>query len=70
MVNYLSRSVGILLAVLITVGLAISKAPVPTCNSPRVNLQDLPISIQETQSFNMNDFFSGYNLNLTIPNKP
>jgi hypothetical protein len=47
-----------------------SKAPVPTCNSPKIALQDLPISLHETQHFNLDDIFSGYNLNITIPSKP
>jgi hypothetical protein len=72
MVEYLSRSPKLWLffvAVLLSVAAA-SKVPVPSCNSPKINLQDYPISLQEVQSFNMNDVFSGYNLNISIPNRP
>lgn len=71
MVKYLSKGRGLtilLLAAIVTIAAA-SKTPVPTCNSPKIALQDLPISLQETQTFNMDDFFSGYNLNITIPSK-
>jgi hypothetical protein len=72
MVKYLSRSptTFLLLAALLLSLAAASVAPVPTCNSPRTALQDLPISLRETQSFDLNDFFSGYNLNFSIPTKP
>jgi hypothetical protein len=72
MVKYLSsntRTLLLLVTILLTTALA-SKVPIPTCNSPRIQLSDLPISLQETQTFNMNDIFSGYNLNITIPTKP
>lgn len=73
MVKYLPGSALWLLlglALLLTVVSPASKAPVPTCNSPKINLLDFPISLHETQTYNMNDIFSGYNLNLTIPTKP
>jgi hypothetical protein len=72
MVDYLSRSPKLWLffaALLLSLATA-SKAPIPSCNSPRIALQDFPISIQETQSFDMNDIFTGYNLNITIPSRP
>lgn len=71
MVKYLSRSRGPALLVLAAVLCAVlaSKVPIPTCNSPKVTFNDFPISLQETQSFNMNDYFSGYNLKITIPNR-
>jgi len=49
---------------------AASKAPVPTCNAPDVTLGQFPISLHETQTYNMNDIFTGYNLNMSIPVKP
>jgi hypothetical protein len=60
----------VLIITLLTFAQSASKQPIPTCNSPKVNLQNFPISLQETQDYNMNDFFSGYNLNITILNKP
>lgn len=72
MVKYLSRSptTFLILAALLLSLAAASVAPVPTCNSPRIALQDLPISLRETQSFDLNDFFSGYNLNFSVITKP
>jgi len=72
MVEYLSRSskLWLLLAAVLLSLAAASRVPVPSCSSPKINLQDFPISLQETQSFDMNDIFSGYNLNITIPNRP
>lgn len=69
MVKYLSPSWKgwlLCLALLLTLSAA-SKVPVPTCSSPKTPLLDLPISINEVQSWNLNDIFSGYNLNITIP---
>ncbi len=68
MVKYLSKG-SWLLVLLLTVVLT-SKVPEPTCSTPSINLQDLPISLQETQHFRMDDLFSGYNLNITIPSQP
>jgi hypothetical protein len=72
MVKYLSRSpkLWLLCLALLFSLISASKVPVPTCTSPKVALQDFPISLHETQSFDMNDVFSGYNLNITIPTKP
>jgi len=47
-----------------------SRAPSPICNAPRTGFIDLPISLLETQTFNLDDMFSGYNLAFSIPNKP
>jgi len=72
MVKYLSTG-ATLATLLLIASFAIvalsSRAPVPTCNSPREGYIDLPISLQETQSFNLDDMFSGYNLAFSIPNK-
>lgn len=56
MVKYLSRSGAKALLVLAAVLCAVlaSKVPTPTCNSPKITFNDFPISLQETQSFNMN----------------
>lgn len=68
MVKYLSKG-NWLLVLLLTAVLA-SKVPEPTCNTPRFNMLDRPISLQETQHFRMDELFSGYNLNITIPSQP
>jgi hypothetical protein len=62
-------ALGILIATL-SVSAMGSKVPVPVCNAPRVSLNDLPISLDEIQTFNMNDIFSGYNIRLSIDKKP
>jgi hypothetical protein len=72
MVKYLFKPNNLhllLLAALSLLTLA-SKVPVPTCNAPRISEVYLPISLQETQTFNMDDFFGGYNLNFDIVSKP
>ncbi len=46
--------------------LAYSPEPIPICQQPSVNLKDLPISLFETQTFNMNDFFYGLNLEFNL----
>lgn len=62
-------SIGLLLF-----GLAVlatgSKVPVPSCNSPKFVMNELPITITETQTYNMNDIFNGYNINLNAIVKP
>lgn len=47
-----------------------SNVPAPTCSSPHYGYKDLPISLQESQTFNLDDIFSGYNLSFSISNKP
>lgn len=47
-----------------------SRIPLPTCSGPKYGSQDLPISLQEVQTFRMDDLFTGYNLNFSIPNQP
>ena len=72
MVKYLSRyaCLALVLAICLLATVHASKVPLPSCNSPKIALQDWPISLHETQQFNLDNFFSGYNLNLTIPSKP
>ena len=73
MVKYLSRGGSLTLLVLActaALALSYSKAPVPTCNSLKIGYQDWPISLHESQNINLDNFFSGYNINLTIPSKP
>lgn len=41
----------------------------PTCNTPLV-LSYIPISPQETELFDMDNFISGFNLQLEIQDKP
>jgi hypothetical protein len=61
-----SKSMMLLVIGLLAIAMA-SKIPLPTCNAPKLALSSLPITLDETQTYNMNDIFSGYNLKLTIP---
>lgn len=71
MVKYLSASTfGLFFLVLLLTTALASKVPSPICNSPKIKLQDLPVSLREVQNYNLNNIFSGYNLNITIPDKP
>lgn len=60
----------LLLLSIIVIAFAISPEPVPTCSRPDITLKDLPISPYETQSFNINDNFKGYNLQYTLIGQP
>jgi hypothetical protein len=70
MVEYASGSRSCLFFILLLSTTLSSKVPEPSCNSLKGKLFDIPISLYETQNYNMNDYFSGYNLNITIPKKP
>lgn len=65
---------GLLVIGFLTIGLSVtvsaSRTPLPSCNAPRLAETTLPITLDETQTYNMNDLFSGYNLRLTIESKP
>lgn len=60
----------ILLLSIIVLAFGLSPEPVPTCNVPHITLKDLPISLNEVQSFNVNDIFKGYNLNYSLIGAP
>ena len=56
--------------VLLIVVMAGSRTPEPTCNTPPIQLNDLPVSIHETQYFNLDNIFTGYNMHYEIENMP
>lgn len=60
----------LLLLSIIILAFSLSPEPVPTCSVPDVTLKDFPISIDEIQSFNANEIFTGYNLNFTLVGAP
>lgn len=60
----------ILLLSLVVIALCLSPEPVPTCSAPHITLKDLPISLNEIQTFNPNEMFHGYNLNYTLLGNP
>ncbi len=60
----------LLLLSIIALASCISPEPVPTCSKPDVHLKDCPISLNEMQTFNVNDIFKGYNLNYTLNGAP
>jgi hypothetical protein len=59
-----------LLALGLSITVSASRTPLPSCNAPLLAETTLPITLDETQTYNMNDLFSGYNLRLTIESKP
>lgn len=60
----------LLLLAITVLAMALSPEPVPTCSVPDITLKDLPISLNEIQTFNINDIFKGYNLNYTLVGAP
>lgn len=57
----------LLVAVLLLVAAAgLSPEPIPSCSTPNIVLQDLPVSLNEIQSFNVNDIFTGFNLDFEL----
>lgn len=54
------------LLLLISPALCYSPEPLPLCQQPTVLLKDLPISLFETQAFNMNEMFYGFNLEYNV----
>lgn len=51
---------------LISVGSAMSPEPVPSCTSPRFQMSDIPISLNEVQSYNLDEYFTGFNLEFNL----
>jgi hypothetical protein len=49
---------------------SLSPEPLAVCTSPTAEFNDFPISLQETQSFNPNEMFRGYNLRYELLNPP
>lgn len=47
---------------LIALASSLSPEPLAVCAAHRAEMNDYPISLQETQTFNPNDLFRGYNL--------
>ena len=47
---------------LVTLGAGLSPEPIPTCSTPKIELRNLPVSLNEIQTFNVNDLFTGFNL--------
>ena len=58
--------VALITLILATTLLAYSPEPIPICQQPSVNLKDLPISLMETQTFNLNELFYGFNLEFNL----
>lgn len=51
---------------LVGIGLALSPEPIPTCNGPRFEPNDIPVSLHETQTYNLDDYFTGFNLEFNL----
>lgn len=66
---YLVMKLILLLSIVVLLS-AMSPEPVPTCSTPQIKLKDLPISLNEIQTFNANELFKGYNLNYSLVGAP
>ncbi len=51
---------------LIGIGFANSPEPVPSCTAPRFQMSDIPISLNEVQSYNLDEYFTGFNLEFNL----
>lgn len=60
--KYLFVVVGLLLCT----ASCLSPEPVPTCTTPKVQLSQLPVSLNEIQTFNLNNLFTGFNLDFNV----
>jgi hypothetical protein len=63
------KAIGFLI-IYFAIMLKASQLPFPTCNSPNLAPSDVPIALDESQFFNMDDIFSGYNLKFSVKNGP
>lgn len=43
-----------------------SPEPLPTCTTPKIQLNQFPISLHEVQSFPVDDLFTGFNLDFNL----
>ena len=50
----------------LVLALALSPEPIPTCNGPKFQLKDIPVSLGETLSYNIDDYFTGFNLEFNL----
>ena len=46
--------------------LCLSPEPLPTCTTPKIQLNMLPVSLNEIQTFNLNNLFTGFNLDFNL----
>ena len=60
----------LLIISIVVLAAAISPEPIPTCSRPDSVERIFPISVNEVQTFNVNDIFKGYNLNYTLVGAP
>ena len=47
---------------LATLGFCYSPEPLPTCTTPKIQLNKLPVSVNELQTYDLNNLFTGFNL--------
>lgn len=51
---------------IVAVAFSLSPEPIPTCTSPKFQASDLPITLNEVQSFNLDNYFTGFNLEFNL----
>lgn len=56
----------VVLLVLVWTASCVSPEPVPTCTTPKIQLNELPISVNEVQTFDLNNIFTGFNLDFNL----
>ena len=52
--------------VLVWAAMALSPEPAPTCSPPTVFFKEFPITLNEIQTFNVDDLFTGFNLQYNL----
>lgn len=67
-IRYCINLMKYLFVVLLLVGLTIclSPEPIPSCTAPRFIPNEIPISLHEVQTFNLDDYFTGFNLEFNL----
>lgn len=56
----------VVLSLLLWAGIGYSPEPLPTCTTPKIQLSSLPVSLNEIQSINLNNLFTGFNLDFNL----
>ena len=56
----------VVVSLLACTALCLSPEPLPTCTTPKIQLNMLPVSLNEIQTFNLNNLFTGFNLDFNL----
>ncbi len=50
----------------VSIASGLSPEPIPTCTPPKYEANDIPISLNEVQSYDLDDYFTGFNLEFNL----